>query len=155
MAEDEVISIRVQDDDFDLEKEWQRLKAATKNIGAIVTFVGVVRELSNSGKLQHMELEHYPQMAENAVEEICKTALGRFAVDKIHVVHRVGFLYPTDNIVFVGIVSAHRKDALEACAFVMDFLKIRAPIWKKETTETGSKWVESKVVDEKNIRLWD
>ena len=137
----------------DLE-EIARLRRANPKIGAVASFVGVVRDVNDGDAVAHMTLEHYPGMTEKAIEEIIVQARGRWEVLDALVIHRVGTLKPTDQIVLVIVTSAHRGDAFAACEFIMDYLKTRAPFWKKETTPAGSRWVDARVSDDIAAERW-
>ena len=148
------ISVNVQKADFDINSEIKTIKSK-KIIGGIANFTGVVR---NSGEekeeLVSLELEHYPGMTEKAIMLICEDAQKRWNLNSIRVIHRVGRLFAGDNIVLVVTASAHRKEAFNSAEFIMDFLKSRAPIWKKEHYKTHSSWVQSKEVDELILNNW-
>lgn len=146
--------IRVQTDDFDLGLEVSRLRAGNPSIGAIVTFVGTVRDVNDGAGVAGMELEHYPGMTEQALESIVAQAKERWRVVDALVVHRVGPLKPLDQIVLVAVTSAHRGDAFAACEFIMDFLKTQAPFWKKEQTEHGARWVDARTSDDESLAKW-
>lgn len=149
-----ILEIKIQSSDFDLNAEVKRLTQISNRIGAVVAFLGLVRDLSKKSNLKFMEIEHYPQMSEKALKEICFKALSRWELDGISLIHRVGRLYPGENIVLVLISSAHRGDAFNASEFVMDFLKSKAPFWKKETTISGSTWVSETPSDDKKLNRW-
>jgi molybdopterin synthase catalytic subunit len=119
--------------------------------GAVASFVGLVRK---DGEVSAMTLEHYPGMTEQALAEIVATARGRWQLRGVRVVHRVGRLLPGARIVFVGVASSHRGDAFSACEFIMDYLKTRAPFWKKEETPAGGRWVDARETDELAVRRW-
>ena len=140
------MKISVQQGDFDLTAEVDSIRKNTK-IGAIATFTGQVREVP-------MALEHYPGMTERAIEKIVDEARGRWQVMDCTVIHRYGALQPGDQIVLVAVASAHRGDAFAACEFIMDFLKTRAPFWKKETTPDGARWVEARASDDEAAARW-
>ena len=148
------ISVNVQKADFDINSEIKTIKSK-KIIGGIANFTGVVR---NSGEekeeLVSLELEHYPGMTEKAIMLICEDAQKRWNLYSIRVIHRVGRLFAGDNIVLVVTASEHRKEAFKSAEFIMDFLKSRAPIWKKEHYKTHSSWVHSKEVDELTLSDW-
>lgn len=146
--------IRVQTEDFDLGREYQALRQASHSPGAIVTFTGLVRDLSDRQNITAMELEHYPGMTEKSLQAILDEASQRWSIDQVSVIHRVGKLGPDEQIVFVGVSSAHRRDAFAACQFVMDYLKTRAPFWKKEFTPEGAHWVEAKDSDSRAADEW-
>jgi len=147
------MAVRVQREDFDIAAEVARLTAGRTDIGAIVTFTGRVR--ADAGQLAAMTLEHYPGMTEAELNRIEAEAQARWPLQASLVVHRVGELAPGDNIVLVVTASAHRQAAFEAAGFLMDYLKTRAPFWKKETSASGeSTWVEARQGDENAARRW-
>jgi molybdopterin synthase catalytic subunit len=148
------MKVRIQTADFDVGAEVARMRKANASIGAIASFVGVVRDVNEGDAVSEMTLEHYAGMTERAIEEILAQAGGRWNVMDALVVHRVGVLRPTDQIVLVIIASAHRGDAFAACEFVMDYLKTRAPFWKKERTAQGSRWVDARVSDDLAAERW-
>lgn len=131
-----------------------RMRAGNPKVGAIASFVGVVRDLSDGDTISEMTLEHYPGMTERAIEEIIGQARSRWNVLDVLVIHRVGRLRPTDQIVLVVITSEHRGDAFAACEFIMDYLKTRAPFWKKEQTGGGARWVEARETDDIAAERW-
>ena len=148
------ISINVQKDDFDINTEINSIKSK-KIIGGIVNFTGVVKDTSEEKEeLVSLELEHYPRMTERAILLICQDAQKRWKLNSIRVIHRVGRLLRGDNIVLVITASAHRKEAFKSAEFIMDFLKSRAPIWKKEHYKTHSSWVQSRQEDELILHDW-
>ena len=120
----------------------------------MATFVGLVRDVNAGSDVSEMTLEHYPGMTERAIENICRDAAERWEVLEARVVHRTGTLRPTDSIVIVVVASGHRKDAFDACEFIMDFLKTRAPFWKKECTGSGERWVEARASDDEAAARW-
>ncbi|MBL4607187.1 MAG: molybdenum cofactor biosynthesis protein MoaE, partial [Pseudomonadales bacterium] len=124
--------IHIQHEDFDVGAEIENLRCMGSHIGAIVSFVGTVREFSDHGALLALELEHYPQMTQKSLALIAAEAKSRWEVEGIKIIHRVGRLLPTDRIVFVGVAGRHRSEAFLACEFVIDALKTQAPFWKKE-----------------------
>ncbi len=146
--------IRIQEQDFDLSIEVKRLRENDARVGAIVTFIGTVRDMNDGSKVKGMTLEHYPGMTEKSLEEIIKQARSRWDLYKMLVIHRVGPLLPEDQIVLVAVTSAHRGEAFAACEFIMDYLKTAAPFWKKEETPTGSKWVDARVTDDASMARW-
>ena len=146
--------VRVQTEDFDLSAEVARLRAANPKIGAIVTFVGVVRDLNDGADVAEMELEHYPGMTERAIGAIIEQARGRWPTFGALVVHRVGPLKPLDQIVLVAATAAHRGEAFAACEFIIDYLKTEAPFWKKEQTPQGARWVDARVSDDAALAKW-
>ncbi len=148
------ISISVQSEPVDPDAELARLREAYPRVGALVSFLGLMRDLSEDGPVESMRLEHYPGMTERALEAICAQALDRWQPEVIRVVHRVGELHPSDPIVLVAVASRHRGEAFRACEFVIDYLKTRAPFWKKERTPSGERWVERRASDESAERRW-
>jgi len=148
------MAVRVQAEDFDAGVEMARLRAADPGVGAVATFVGVVRDLNDDASVSALTLEHYPGMTEKALEAIVAEARERFDIRDALVVHRVGTLRPTDQIVLVVVTSAHRGDAFDACRFLMDYLKTRAPFWKKEQTPDGARWVEARASDDDAAARW-
>ena len=146
--------IRIQEQDFDLTTEVKSLRENDARVGAIVTFVGTVRDMNDGSEVKGMTLEHYPGMTEKSLEEIIQQARGRWDLYKTLVIHRVGSLLPEDQIVLVAVTSAHRGEAFAACEFIMDYLKTAAPFWKKEETPTGSKWVDARVTDDAAMARW-
>jgi molybdopterin synthase catalytic subunit len=149
------MTVRVQTEDFDPGREIARIKAGNPKIGAIASFIGLVREMNEGERIQKMTLEHYPGMTEKALDAIVKEAQARWNLIDVMVIHRVGTLEPTDQIVLVVVASAHRGDAFAACEFLMDYLKTRAPFWKKEETPAGSRWVEARASDDAVAARWD
>lgn len=147
--------VRVQAAPFDVESEVAALRAGDARVGAVVTFVGTVRDTNEGDAVATLELEHYPGMTEKALQAIVDEARARFDVLGLRVVHRVGRLAPTDAIVLVAVTGAHRGEAFDACRFVMDYLKTRAPFWKKERTPAGERWVEARASDDEAAGRWD
>ena len=147
--------IRIQEQDFDLTTEVQALRKNDPRVGAIVTFVGTVRDMNDGSQVKGMTLEHYPGMTEKSLEEIIQQARGRWDICKTLVIHRVGPLLPEDQIVLVAVTSAHRGEAFAACEFIMDYLKTAAPFWKKEETPEGGKWVDARVTDDAAMARWN
>ncbi|WP_299084291.1 molybdenum cofactor biosynthesis protein MoaE [uncultured Ruegeria sp.] len=143
----------VQEDAFDLGAEANAFAAADATNGAIVTFTGVVRDLA-TGNLDVMEIEHYPGMTERALTKIAEEAMARWSLGDVLVIHRHGRLVPGDRIMMVATAAPHRKDAFEAAEFLMDYLKSRAPFWKKEITGAGADWVAAKDEDEDALTRW-
>jgi molybdopterin synthase catalytic subunit len=146
--------ISVQQQDFNVSEVTEGLRNGRLDIGAAVSFVGCVRDQSAQQNLVAMELEHYPGMTEKALGDIAEQAMQRWDIDDCAIIHRVGRLQPGDNIVLVVVISAHRREAFEACDFLMDFLKTRAPFWKKEITRDGENWVEAKETDNLDAARW-
>ena len=148
--------IRVQEDDFDAGTLLDELRAGRSDIGASVIFTGYVRDLNLDDGIRALRLEHYPGMTEKALEEIVDEAFSRWTLSGAAVIHRVGELRPSDRIVLVAVTSAHRGDAFEACEFIMDYLKTRAPFWKQEQlTDGSSRWVEARSSDDKAAERWN
>lgn len=150
---DMTITVAVQTNDFSVADEYNSLRQLS-HCGAVVTFTGLVRELNNNS-LNAMTLEHYPGMTEHALTTIATQARQRWQLGSVRVVHRVGTLKPNEQIVFVGVASAHRAAAFAACEFIMDYLKNRAPFWKKEHTASGDYWVEAKQRDQDALQRWE
>ncbi len=148
------ISVNIQKDDFDVNAEIQSIRSR-KIIGGIINFIGVVRDTQKEKEeLVSLELEHYPGMTEKAIMSICRDAQKKWEINFVRVIHRVGNLKTGDNIVLVITASAHRKESFKSAEFIMDFLKSRAPIWKKEHYKTHSSWVQSKEADELLLKDW-
>ena len=148
-----MISIQVAD--FDVGEEYKALISHDTAAGAVVTFVGRVRDMNLSRNVLGLHLEHYPGMTEKSLQAIADEAKTRWNILRCKIIHRVGDLQLGDNIVFVGVSSAHREDAFHAAEFLMDYLKTRAPFWKKEFTEQGSVWVESQEKDAQAVKRWE
>lgn len=148
------VLVRVQRDDFDVAGEIARLTAGQKDVGAVVTFSGLCRD--EAGTLSALELEHYPGMAEREIGQIAEEAASRWPLGGITVIHRVGMIRPGENIVLVVTTSAHRHAAFDAANFLMDYLKSRAPFWKKEHRTDGAvgAWVEARDSDEQAAQRW-
>ncbi len=146
--------VRIQNEDFDSAALQRELAAGRSDVGAIASFVGLVRDITER-PLEHMILEHYPGMTEKALEAIADKARARWRVLDLAIIHRVGALAPGDQIVLVMIASAHRGDAFAACEFIMDYLKTEAPFWKKETGARGSSWVEARKSDLEAQKKWN
>lgn len=144
--------LSVQCEDFDLAQEYACLRISADNAGAVVMFVGLVRDLPNG--LVQMTLEHYPSMTAKALAEIIAQAKARWPLQAVRVIHRVGHLQPCDQIVFVGVASTHRAAAFSAAEFIMDYLKTQAPFWKKEKQTNSEYWVEAKAADEAALAKW-
>jgi molybdopterin synthase catalytic subunit len=146
--------VRVQAADFDVGAELESLTRGRTDVGGLASFVGLVRSSNDGSSVQGMTLEHYPGMTEKALEDICAQAHARWDLVDTLVIHRVGRLVPGDRIVLVGVASAHRGEAFEACEFIMDYLKTRAPFWKKEETAEGPRWVEARASDDAAAGRW-
>ena len=146
--------VRIQENDFDISAEITALRKGDPRVGAVVTFLGTVRDMNDGSKVKGMTLEHYPGMTEKALEDIISQAKTRWDIYQALVIHRVGPLLPEDQIVFVAVTSAHRGEAFAACEFMMDYLKTAAPFWKKEDTPEGARWVDSRVTDDAAMARW-
>jgi molybdopterin synthase catalytic subunit len=148
------LTVRVQTEDFDAGAEIARLRAGDQGVGAIATFIGAVRDVSDNSAITGLTLEHYPGMTEAALEAIVDEAKRRFDIREVLVIHRIGALAPGDQIVLVIVTSAHRGMAFDACEFAMDLLKTRAPFWKKERLPDGERWVDAHASDDEAARRW-
>ncbi|HEY8026237.1 MAG TPA: molybdenum cofactor biosynthesis protein MoaE [Burkholderiaceae bacterium] len=148
------MTVRVQTEDFDLNREIAQLRLSNPAIGAVVSFLGTVRDLNEGVAVSEMELEHYPGMTEKALQDIVVQAKQRWAVIDVLVLHRVGPLKPLEQIVLVAVAAAHRGEAFLACEFVIDYLKMEAPFWKKEQTTAGARWVDARVIDDLALKKW-
>jgi molybdopterin synthase catalytic subunit len=146
--------VRVQEADFDISAEVAALRADNPKVGAVACFIGTVRDLNEGRAVETMELEHYPGMTENSLQKIAEDARERWPGSDVLIVHRVGKLLPLDQIVLVATTAAHRGEAFESCAFVMDYLKTQAPFWKKEKTGDGEKWVDARESDSAAMDRW-
>ena len=146
--------VRVQQADFDTGKELDSLTCGRCDVGALASFVGLVRDANDGAAVSGMTLEHYPGMTEKALEDICAQAHSRWDLIDTLVIHRVGALKPGDRIVLVGVSSGHRGEAFAACEFIMDYLKTRAPFWKREDTSAGAHWVEGRASDDSAAEKW-
>ncbi|QJR10984.1 Molybdopterin synthase catalytic subunit [Usitatibacter rugosus] len=146
--------VRVQEADFDVGRELEVLTGGRTDVGALASFVGLVRGANDGRGVSSMTLEHYPGMTEKALDDICREAASRWNVLETLVIHRVGPLKPGDRIVLVGVTSAHRGESFAACEFIMDFLKTRAPFWKKESTPEGERWVDARASDDVAANRW-
>jgi len=148
------MGVRVQESDFDAGAEIARLRSGNPKVGAVACFIGVVRDLNDGDAVSTLTLEHYPGMTERSLEKIEAEARERWDLIDVLVVHRVGALRPTDQIVLVIVTSSHRGEAFAACEFLMDYLKTRAPFWKKEATPTGTRWVDARASDDAAAARW-
>ncbi len=148
------MTVRIQTADFDVGAEIAALRRGNPKVGGVASFIGVVRDVNEGDAVAEMTLEHYPGMTEKAIEEIVGQAKGRWNIYDALVIHRVGRLKPTDQIVLVVVTSAHRGDAFAACEFIMDYLKTRAPFWKKEQSGAGARWVEARTSDDIAADRW-
>lgn len=149
------MTVRVQTEDFDVGQELNKLRLANPSIGALVSFVGQVRDVNDGDAINMLTLEHYPEMTEKALTAIENEAKTRWNVMDALIIHRVGTLKPLDQIVLVAVTSTHRGEAFKACEFMMDFLKTGAPFWKKEVTSSGERWVEAKLSDDVAKVRWE
>ena len=147
-------SVRVQTEDFDVSAEMLTLRKRNPKIGAVASFIGVVRDLNDGDSVSTLTLEHYPGMTEKSLEAIVQQAKERWDIYDALIVHRVGTMRPLDQIVLVIVTSAHRGESFQACEFLMDFLKTRAPFWKKEVTPEGERWVDARSSDDVAAKRW-
>ena len=153
-AQHQPYSVAVQAEDFQLESELLALRAGSSAIGAICSFVGLVRDCNAQARVATLELEHYPGMTERSIHALISEARERFEIQAARVVHRIGPLRPGDNIVLVAVASAHRAASFQACEFLMDRLKTEAPFWKREATPQGLRWVDARAIDEAAADRW-
>ena len=147
--------IRIQKTDFDVSAELAALRKGDPRVGAVVTFLGTVRDMNDGSQVKGMTLEHYPGMTEKALEDIISQANTRWDIYQTLVIHRVGPLLPEDQIVMVAVTSAHRSEAFSACEFIIDYLKTAAPFWKKEDTPEGARWVDARIADDAAMTRWN
>ena len=149
------IIIKIQSNDFDISKEMKKLQ--TNETGAIVNFVGIVRgkDEKTNEEIYSMTLEHYPGMTELEIEDIVKDSTKRWEIEAVTVIHRIGKLFSSDQIVFVGVASKHRQNAFDACNYIMDWLKTKAPFWKIEEGSQEKKWVKFNLSDSKATKKWE
>ena len=152
MAESGSLQVRVQEADFDPGQETEALRG--RATGALVSFVGIAREFSESFSVERITLEHYPGMTERCLEDIGRQALARWSLQAVRIIHRYGELQPGDRIVLVATASTHRDAAFDACRFIIDFLKTEAPFWKRESGPGGARWVEAKPSDDQARERW-
>jgi len=148
------MTVRIQTADFDVSAEIAALRRNDPKVGAVASFIGIVRDVNEGYAVAEMTLEHYPGMTEKAIEEIIGQARSRWNVLNVLVIHRVGQLKPLDQIVLVVVAGEHRGEAFAACEFIMDYLKTRAPFWKKEQTGNGTRWVEARQADDVAAERW-
>jgi len=148
------MTVRVQTADFDIGAEIAAMRRGNPKVGAVASFIGVVRDLNEGDRVAEMTLEHYPGMTEKALEKMVAEARSRWDIYDALVIHRVGTLKPGDQIVLVVVTGAHRSEAFDACEFLMDYLKTRAPFWKKEQTPAGARWVEARESDDAAADRW-
>lgn len=146
--------VRVQTEDFDVGAEIRSLREGNPAVGAVASFIGCVRDMNEGDSVGLMYLEHYPGMTERELEKISAEACSRWDIFDTLVIHRVGELKPLDQIVFVAVTSAHRGESFAACEFVMDYLKTRAPFWKRESTPQGERWVDARAADDAAAERW-
>ena len=146
--------VSVQEADFDVGAEIAALTANDPRAGAVASFVGLVRDINDGEGVSEMTLEHYPGMTEKALSEIVDQALARWDLYRVRVIHRVGRLLPCERIVLVAVSSAHRGEAFAACEFIMDYLKTKAPFWKREVTPSGARWVDAREDDDAAAARW-
>jgi molybdopterin synthase catalytic subunit len=149
------MAVRIQTEDFDSGREIAALRAGNARFGAVAAFIGTVRDVNDAAHISSLTLEHYPGMTEKALTAIVDEARERFDILDALVIHRVGTLAPTDQIVLVVVTGAHRGEAFDACRFLMDCLKTRAPFWKKEATPQGARWVEARESDDEAASRWE
>jgi molybdopterin synthase catalytic subunit len=150
------MNISVQEADFDAGAEIAALADGDGGAGAVASFVGLVRGGAEAaGGVSAMTLEHYPGMTEKSLADIVEQACTRWELRRVRVIHRIGRLLPGERIVFVGVASAHRRDAFAACEFIMDYLKTQAPFWKKEETPAGARWVDARETDDAAAARWE
>lgn len=147
--------VRVQTEDFDVSRELARLRGDNRAVGAVAAFIGTVRDVNDEARVASMTLEHYPGMTEKALAAIVEAAKSRWDIVDALVIHRVGALAPSDQIVLVAVTSAHRGEAFAACEFIIDYLKTQAPLWKKEETSEGARWVEAHAADDDAAARWE
>jgi len=148
------MTVRVQTADFDVAAEIAALRAGDPRVGAVASFIGTVRDVNDAAEVRTLTLEHYPGMTERALATIVDRARARFDIYGALVIHRVGELAPTDQIVLVAVTGAHRGEAFDACRFIMDYLKTEAPFWKKERTPDGERWVDARASDDEAAARW-
>lgn len=148
------VTVRIQHEDFDAGREIALLRQGNPQVGAVASFIGVVRDVNDGSSVAGMTLEHYPGMTEKSIAGIIDQARGRWEIFDALVIHRIGSLKPLDQIVLVAVTSSHRGDAFAACEFIMDYLKTSAPFWKKEQTGEGARWVESRKSDDVAAERW-
>jgi molybdopterin synthase catalytic subunit len=149
------MTVRVQTEDFDAGFEINQLRSARKDVGAVVSFIGQVRDVNEGDEVSQLTLEHYPGMTEKSLEVIINQAKSRWNIMDVLIIHRVGTLQPCDQIVLVAVSGGHRGEAFAACEFVMDYLKTEAPFWKKEATPSGERWIEAKTSDDDAKQRWN
>ena len=149
------MNIRIQEKDFDVSAEITALRKGDPRVGAVVCFLGTVRDMNEGSQVKELTLEYYSGMTEKALQDILDQAQSRWDVYKSLVIHRIGPLLPEDQIVLVAVTSAHRREAFAACEFIMDYLKTAAPFWKKEDTSDGARWVDARMTDDAAMVRWE
>lgn len=149
------MSVIIRHEDFDVAQVMAEMRAQSNNVGAMVTFVGLVRDMSYDAAVNNIEVQHYPGMSEKALEKIIAEANKRWELIDARVIHRIGTLGPNDQIVLVATASSHRGNAFSSCEFIIDYLKTDAPFWKKEVKPVGGEWVETKDTDIQRMQRWD
>ena len=148
------IAVCIQNQPFDMAYAYDDLLEDRTDVGAVVSFTGLVRDFNEFPDVTGLTLEHYPGMTEKTLENIGQQAWHRWALQGVRIIHRIGYMTPGDPIVRVSVASAHRRDAFEACDFIMDFLKTQAPFWKKEHAREGDYWVRERVSDQQDAMRW-
>ena len=146
--------ISIQENDFDVGDEYKALVVGDNSAGAVVTFVGRVRDINLQRNVAGLHIEHYPGMTEKVLERLVAQANARWNISRTRIIHRIGDLQVSDNIVFVGVTSMHREDAFNAAEFLMDFLKTQAPFWEEELTQAGGVWLGSQYKDKNALKRW-
>lgn len=146
--------IKIQTHDFDIGEQYKAMRQNSISDGAIVTFTGLVRDFNDDGSVSSIFIEHYPKMTQKSLEKICVEAKSKWKLGQVRIIHRIGMLEASEQIVFVGVSSTHRNNAFSAAEFIMDYLKVSAPLWKQEGTSTGMKWVASKESDKQAMTRW-
>jgi molybdopterin synthase catalytic subunit len=149
------MSVSIRHEDFDVGAVMAEMRAASNNVGAMVTFVGLVRDMSYDARVNNIEVQHYPGMSEKALQKIIDEAHRRWELIDARVIHRVGTLGPNDQIVLVATASSHRGNAFSSCEFIIDYLKTDAPFWKKEVKPQGGEWVVTKDSDVQRMQRWN
>lgn len=149
-----MIHVRVQADPLDPHREVEQLTVDNPRIGGVVSFIGLMRDINDGESVEHLYLEHYPGMTEKALQKIAEEAVERWQLEGCRVVHRVGEMAPCEPIVVVAVAAQHRKSAFLGCEFVIDYLKTRAPFWKKEKTQNGERWVDARDTDDEAEKKW-
>lgn len=147
-------AIYITETEFSAATEYDELRREAPSAGAVVTFVGLVRDVTGDNSVNKLTLQHYPGMTEKLLGDILSDAASRWNLDALRVVHRVGELKPTEQIVFVGVAAAHRGEAFSACEYIMDYLKVRATIWKKESRPEGEVWLDERDSDQQALERW-